>query len=227
MPTYAHTAPSTGTAPSSARTSARLVASVAAVLFAVCLFLTVASVNVPHKAGDAELLDWWQKDGNLNSGIASQFFAIASAVLFVVVINYVRTLFATTGSTQWTAFAHSMATVFAATLLVSSALRAVVGQMVQAMEEPLPGVDVLRYATGLNYTLIGTATMTALALTMVAVSVVVTRTHVLGAWVGYVGFVCAAIVLVAVAMLIGAYAIPAALLWALCLAVAIWRGPAA
>jgi hypothetical protein len=68
--------------------------------------------------------------------------------------------------------------------------------------------------------------MTTLALAMVAVSVVVIRTEVLGRWVGYVGVVCAAVILGAVAMMIGAFAIPAALLWAICLAVAIWRQPA-
>jgi len=227
MSTYVNKAPTTPSATPPASTKARAVASVAAVLFAITFFLTVASVNVPHKASDEKLLDWWQKGGNLNSGIASGFFAISAAVLFVVVINYLRTLFASTGMTQWTAFAHSMATAFTATLLVSSALRAVIGQMVRSMDEPLPGIDVLRYATGLNYTLIGTATMTALALSMVAVSVVVIRSAVLGNWVAYVGFACAAIILAAVVMLMGAFAIPAALLWALCLAVAIWRQPAA
>jgi len=47
------------------RTSAAKAASASAVLFAVAFFLTVATVNVPHKATDAELLDWWQTSANL------------------------------------------------------------------------------------------------------------------------------------------------------------------
>jgi hypothetical protein len=209
------------------RTSAAKAATGAAVQFAVTFFLTVASVNVPHTKSDAKLLDWWQKGANLNAGIASELFAIAAAVLFVVVINYFRSLTtrAHAGHEQWTAFAYSMGTAFSCTLLVSSALRGVVGYRVKVLDEALPGVDVLRYTTALNYTLIGTATMAACALTIAAVSVVVLRTHVLGRWVGYVGVVCAAVIAVAVFAMYGAFAIPMALLWALCFAVAIWRQP--
>jgi hypothetical protein len=220
------TAPVRATAKAS-RTPAAKAASAAAVLFAVTFFLTVASVNVPHTRSDGKLLDWWQKSGNLNAGIASELFAITAAVLFIVVINYVRALTTRThaGHEQWTAFAHSMGTAFVSTLLVSSALRGVVGHLVKVLDEPLPGVEVLRYSTALNYSLIGTATMSACALTIAAVSVVVLRTHVLGTWVGYVGAVCAAVIMIAVFAMYGPFAIPMALLWALCLAVAIWRQP--
>ena len=226
MSTYVTKAPNEASS-ALASTKARTVAAVSAVLFAVTLFLTVASVNVPHDATDAELIKWWQDSGHLNSTLASEFFSISAAVFFLVFINYLRTLFNASGMTQWTAFAHSMAAASAAMLLVTSALRAVIGHMVQVYDDPLPGVDVLRYSTALDYALIGTATMTTLALTMVAVSIVVIRSKALGTWVGYVGLVCAAIIFGAVAMMIGAYAIPAALLWAICLAVAIWRQPAA
>ena len=50
--------------------------------------------------------------------------------------------------TQWTAFAHSMAAAFTAILLVSAALRAVIGHMVQSTTTRLPSIDVLRYSTG-------------------------------------------------------------------------------
>jgi hypothetical protein len=209
------------------RTSATKVAAAASVLFAVAFFLTVASVNVPHKASDAKLLDWWQQSGNLNAGIASELFAILAAVLFVVVANYFRTLAARAdaGHEHWTAFAHSMASAFACTLLVSSALRGVIGHLVKVQDEPLPGLDVLRYTTALNYSLIGTATMAVCALTIAAVSVVVLRTQVLGRWVGFVGLVCATLILIAVFAMYGSFGIPVANLWAVCFGVAIWRQP--
>jgi hypothetical protein len=214
--------------PSASRASAARAAAASAVLFAVAFLVTVASVNVPHNASDAELLAWWQQSSNLNSGIVSELFAIAAAVLFVVVVNYFRTLTnrADAGYQHWTAFAHSMGTAFASTLLVSSALRGVVGHLVKVQDEPLPGIDVLRYTTALNYSLIGTATMAVLALAIMAISVVVIRTHVLGAWIGYVGAICSAVILILVFAMYGGLGIPVANLWAVCFGVALWRQPA-
>lgn len=207
------------------RTPAAKVASAASALFAVAFFWTVASVDVPHKAADAPLLDWWQQSSNQLSGIVSQYCAIAAAVLFVVLMNYFKTLTVGTSAVQWTAFARSMGLIFSTTLLVSGALRGVIGHMVKVDGEPLPGLEVLRYSTALNYNLIGSITMTALALTILAVSVVILRTVVLAKWVGYVGLVCSTIILLASLAMIGQFTIILSLIWTLCLAVAIWRQP--
>ena len=178
---------------------------------------------MPHKASDAEADRLVEAEWEPHLRNRLELFAILGAVLFVVVVNYVRTLAAKAdaGAEHWMSFAHSMATAFASTLLVSSALRAVIGHLVKAQDGPLPGIDVLRYSTALNYTLIGTATMTCLALAMVAVSVVVIKARILGTWVAYVGFGCAAVILVAVGAMMGAFSISLALVWAISLAVAI------
>ncbi|MEV5966082.1 hypothetical protein AB0L70_30215 [Kribbella sp. NPDC051952] len=209
------------------RSSAATAASAASVLFAVALFWTVASINVPHTADDAKLLEWWQQSGSQVSGIVSQFCAIAAALLFVVIINYFRALTTKTAAVQWTAFARSMGLIFSTTLLISAALRGVIGHMVKVDGQPLPGIEILRYSTALNYNLIGSITMTTLGLTILSVSVVVVRTLVLGRWVGYVGLGCSAIIFIASAAMIGQYTIILALLWSLSLSVAIWRQPAA
>ena len=94
------------------------------------------------------------------------------------------------------------------------------------MGEPLPGVDVLRFATALNYTLLGLSGMAVLSLCILAVSVVVFRTEALGRWMGFVGVGCGAVMLAAVLAQYGAYTTPLGILWGLCLAVAIWRQPA-
>lgn len=212
-----------------AASPARKVASVASVLFAVTLFLTVASVNVPMDASNQELLTWWQDGANQTAGITSMSFAIAAAILFAVVANHIRALVTSAaGETDQllARFGHSMATAFTATLLVSAALRGVIGQLVKVDEEPLPGLDVLRYSTALNYALIGTVVMTVLAASMLAFSSVIIRTRALARWVGVLGIVCALVIVGAIVMSVGAFAIPLALLWALGLAVAIWRQPA-
>jgi hypothetical protein len=206
-------------------TTARKVGAVSAALFAVALFMTVASVDVPHDPSDAALLQWWQQSGNRMSGLVSGLSAICAAVLLAVVMNYIRSLSATTKAPQWLAFARSMGAAATAVWLVTGAARATIGHLVDVMDEPLPGTDVLRFATAFNYTLLGLAGMGVLALSILAVSVVVLRTDALGRWVGYVGVVCAVVILAAVVAQFGSYTTLVAILWALCLAVAIWRQP--
>jgi hypothetical protein len=213
------------TAPGVTRTTATKVASASSVLFAVLFFLTVASVNVPHKATGAALLSWWRDGANQNAGILSMICAIGAAVCLIVMVDHFRALVVSSerGFNQLTQFAHSMATAFTATLLVSAALRGVIGHQVKVDGEPLPGLDVLRLTTSLNYTLIGTVSMTALGLCMLAMSVVTIKTRVLARWVGILGIACGVVILGACAVLRGQYAISLSLLWALGLAVATWR----
>jgi len=222
MSTYVNKAPTMPTARTT-RTLATKAAALASLAFGVTFFWTVAAIDVPHKASDSKYLTWWQQGSNLNSALASEFFAIATAILLLVVVNHLTAL--VPDRDRWARFANSMATVFASTMLISAALRGVIAHMVKRFDEPLPSVDVLRYSTGLNYTVIGSASMTALALTMISVSMVVLRTHILATWMAYVGFGCAAVITVAVGALIGGFMVPIAILWALCMTVAIWRQP--
>jgi hypothetical protein len=204
-------------------TAARI-ASAASVLFGISFFLTVASVNVPHQATDAELLEWWGKDGHVTSGLVSLLFAVCTAVLFAVVTNHVLSL-AGDRHRLWAAFARSMAAAFTATLLVSAALRGVIGHLVKVEDGPLPGIDVLRYTTALNYTVLSMIVMTTFALTALALGVLVLRSGILARWQGFVGIGCGLLVLGAVAALVGAFTVPVAILWSICTAAAVWRGP--
>lgn len=203
------------------------VASIASALFAVSILLFSAVLNVPWKASDRKLLTWWQSDSHLIATIASLFFGICAAVFFIVVANYFRALAskAEGGVTQWTAFAHSMAGAFCSTMLVLAAMRGVIGRLVKIDVAPLPGLDVLRFSTGLNYALYNTGAMAALALAILAMSIVVIRTQMLARWVGIVGVVCSAVILVAVAALVGSLTVPVVLIWAISMAVALWRQP--
>jgi hypothetical protein len=112
-------------------------------------------------------LEWWSTDANVTSGLFSLLFAACTAVLFSVVTNHVL-LVAGDGARHWAAFARSMSGAFTATLLVSAALRGVVGHLVKVEGEPLPGIDVLRYTTALNYTVLSTVVMGTFALTAIA-----------------------------------------------------------
>ena len=88
-------------------------------------------------------------------------------------IDVAAALRATERAPQWTAFARSMGAAVAAVWLVTGAARATISRLVDVIDEPLPGVDVLRFATALNYALLGLAGMGVLGLAVLAVSVVV------------------------------------------------------
>ena len=210
------------TAPSG---SARKTAAVAAALTGVALFWTVASIDVPHKASDAKLLTWWQESGNRNAGFVSGMCAFCVAVFLPVVVGYLVRLRAAAAAPAWSSFARSMAGAASAVWLVTGAARASISHLVDVIDEPLPGVDVLRFATGFNYTLLGLSGMGVLGLLIVAVSVVVHRTGALARWVAYFGFFCGFVILAAWAVRFGAFATMLAVLWAFALAVGIWRQP--
>ena len=142
-----------------------------------------------------------------------------------VVANHLQRLEAAGSAPAWLAFGRSMAGAVTALWLVTGAVRGLVGALVDTQGEPLPGVDVLRYTTGLNYALLGQSGMAALALFILAISVTVLRTAALGRWIAFVGLACAAVMLAAVIARYGAFTTPLAILWSLCLAVALWRAP--
>ena len=209
------------TQPETRSTTAAKVAVVAAILFGAAMFLTVASVNVPHDASDAKLLEWWQDQSNRTSGVISGLFAVCAAALLAVLMNHVHHLDATRTSPLWRGFAHSMATAFTAAMLITAATRSAIGHLVDVMDEPLPGVDVLRYATALNYQVLGLAAMGALALTILATSVLALRTAAFGRWAAWVGLGCGAIMLAAVGAGYGGFTVPLAILWSVCVGVAV------
>ncbi len=203
-------------------TSQRRVAAVGAVLFGVFLFWTVAAVDVPHDASDAELLAWWQESANRWSGVFSGLSAIGAAVSLAVVRNHLGTLAGARGS-AWMGFGRTMATAVTAVWLVTGAVRAAVGHLVDVMGEPLPGTDVLRALTAVNYVLLGLSGATVLGLMILGVSVAVLRTGALARWVGWVGVGCGVPILLAALAQYGAYLTLLAIIWSLCLAVALWR----
>ena len=212
----------TAPAPSETRsTAAAKVAAVAAILFAAAMFLTVASVDVPHDASDAELLDWWQQESNRTSGVISGLFAVCAAALLAVLMNHVHHLDETRKSPLWRAFADSMAGAFTAAMLVTAATRSAIGHLVDVMGEPLPDVDVLRYATALNYQVLGLGAMGALALTILATSVLALRTAAFGRWAAWVGLGCGAVMLAAAGAGFGGFTVPLAILWSVCMGIAV------
>ena len=204
--------------------TARRIAALAAAVLGLSLFLTVAVIDVPHGAGDAELMRWWQQQSNRTSGILSGLAAIGVALSFPVVAGYVFRLHRAARTPSWRDFARSMVTAVTALWLVTGAVRAAIGRFVDVSDEQLPGPDTLRLATALNYSLLGLSGMAVLSLSILAISVLVLRAGVLARWVGYVGFGCGLPMLASVIAQYGAFTTVLGVLWAFCLAVAVWRG---
>ena len=202
--------------------AARWTAAGAAVVFGLALFVTVAAIDVPHDASDAELLRWWQQSGNRTAGVISGFAAIFAGVAYPVVANYVTGLRSTATSQHWRGFTRSMVAAVTALWLVTGAVRATIGHAVDVTGEPLPGVDTLRIVTGINYALLGLSGMTVLALSMLAFSILLLRTRAMRPWVGRVGLMCSVPMLASVAAQYGALTTLLGVLWSFCLAVAVW-----
>jgi hypothetical protein len=202
----------------------RRIAAAAAVAVGLGLFFTVAAIDVPHGAGDAELLRWWQQQSNRTAGIYSGLAAVCVALSFPLVAGFVFRLDRATRSPYWRDFARSMVTAATALWLVTGAVRAAIGRFVDVMDEPLFGPDTLRLATAINYSLLGLSGMAVLSLAILSISVLVLRAGVLARWVGYVGLGCGLPMLASVIAQYGSYTTVLGVLWAFSLAVAIWRG---
>jgi hypothetical protein len=121
------------------------------------------------------------------------------------------------------AFGRSMATAVMCVWLVTGAMRGAVGHLVDVMDQPLPGVDVLRALTAVNYMLLGLSGMAVLGLMMLGVSVAVLRGRALARWFGLVGLGCSVVTLLATLAQYGAYVTLVAILWSFCLAFALAR----
>lgn len=201
------------------------VAAAASVVFGISMFGLVASVEVPADAGDQELTDYWRESETLTGATLSAAFALLAAICLMVVVNHVLARTATADG-HLAGFVRSMATLCSACLVVVGAMRGAIAHLVRTEDLPLPDPDVLRYATSLGYSLLDLGTMALLGATILSASALVLRGRVLGRWIGVVGIVCGVVTLGAAAVGFGAYATPMAILWGVCLGVALLRsGP--
>jgi hypothetical protein len=198
-----------------------MIAAGAAVLFAAAMFLTVASIDVPQDGTEKELVEWWQQESNRMSSVVSGIFALCSAALLAVLMSHILQLDATRRSPTWRAFARTTASAFTAAMLVTAATRSTIAHLVDFLGEPLPGADTLRYATALNYQVLGLTAMGALALTIVATSVLALRTNAYTRWAAWVGLACGFVMLVAAAVGYGVFTVPLAILWSVTLGIAV------
>lgn len=215
---YAHTAGQT--------VRARL-AAVAGIASAVAFLIGIAVLNVPTKATDTELVQWWSESSHQLEALVSMISFTTAGLLFVVFLAHLRTRLAAAegGAGTLTNIVSHAGLLFVAMLFVSATARGVIAYALKspAAGEPLPGVDMLRYLPQISYVVLGFCGLLSAAVAIAVTSLLSFRTRVFDRIVAWLGVVCAASLVLANVLLIGVGAIPAMLLWTVAISVALWR----
>lgn len=199
----------------------------AGLAFTLLFFLGTATLNIPRGASDAKLVAWWADSAHQTTAIVSMYLFIVAGLCFLLFLTRLRSrlLVAEGGTGELTSLVVASGAVFVAMLLVAAASRGVIGFAVRSpgSNESLPGADTLRYLPQIGYTALGLGGLLAAAVAMTATSWLVVRTAVFGRWLAWLGGATALVTAVAAAALVGMLAIPAMLIWALAVSVAMWR----
>jgi hypothetical protein len=218
---YAHTAGQT--------VGARF-AAIAGIASAAAFLVGTAVLNVPTKATDTELVQWWSDSSHQLEALVSMISFTTAGLLFVVFLAHLRTRLAAAegGAGTLTTVVSYAGLLFVAMLFVSATARGVIAYALKSpvADEPLPGVDMLRYLPQISYVVLGFCGLLSAALAIGVTSLLSFRTRVFGRFVAWLGIVCAVALLFANVLLIGVGAIPAMLLWTVAISVALWRADA-
>lgn len=202
-------------------------AAVAGIASAVLFLVGTAVLNVPTKATDSELVQWWSINSHQLDALASMVSFTVAGLLFLVFLAHLRTrlLTAEGGAGTLTTIVFSAGLLFVGTLFVAATARGVISFAVKspAGDQPLPGVDLLRYLPQVSYVVLGFCGLLCAALAIAVTSLLAFRTRVFGRFIAWLGIVCAAGLVVANIGLIGIGAVPAMLLWTIATSVAFWR----
>lgn len=182
------------------------------VLSAVALFVAVASVNIPRNASETEMLAWWRDGDNRAADVVSTFALLASGLLF---LGFCTHLVRRVGDYCENAgrLISQAGTAFVVMLFVAGGVGGAVVRGLVVDDEPMPGVDILRFFAQVRYTALGTFAMPAAALVIAVASWAALRHGVLPRWLGWLGIVCTVVIAAATAAFVGQFAIPALLVW--------------
>jgi len=205
---------------------ADILGAAAGVVFAVLLFLSVASVNPQRGVSDQELQSWWADSGNRGGFIVSMYTLLLACPLFLLFISRLRTRLRAADASGWGEMAFACGIVATVGLGICAVLRGVVAGSVRFADEPLPGVDTLRFATDLAYAAWDLVIFFA-ALLVAIVSALALATHALPRWLGWVGVPVTLGCAVMLAVQAAPLSIPLLIIWVLASSVHLLRTPAA
>jgi hypothetical protein len=199
---------------------------VAGIAFAVLLFVSVASVDPLRGASDQELQNWWADSGNRDSFVISMYAMLLACPLFLLFISRLRMRLRAADVSGWADVVFACGIVVTTALGICAVVRGVVPSSMRFDDEPLPGVDTLRFATSLTYT-VWDLVFLFMAVMVAIASVLVLVTHVQPRWLGWLGVpVTAGIVLLWV-LHMAPIANPLVIIWVVANSVQLWRAPVA
>lgn len=203
------------------------IGALAGVAAVVLLFFTVAMVDTPREATDAEVTAWWADSANRTSVLTSTYLLVAASLCCLVFFSSMRAVLhrAEGGSGTAASLVQSAGLVFVVLLLAAAAPRGAVAVAVEMGDEPLPGVDLLRYLPQVSGLALGLAAGSASAFSMAALALATFTTAGFGRWLGVVSALCALGTL-AFAVLLGPFYMPILWVWLLTSSVALWRSAA-
>lgn len=205
-------------------------AALAGIASAVMFLVGTAILNVPTKATDGELVQWWSSNSHQLDALVSMISFTLAGLFFLVFLAHLRTrlLAFEGGAGTLTTIVFSAGLLFVAALFAAATARGVISYALKspAAEEPLPSADFLRYLPQISYVVLGFCGLMSAALAIAVTSLLAFRTRVFGRAIAWLGVACAAGLIAANIILIGVGAIPAMLLWTVATSVSFWRGSA-
>lgn len=200
-----------------------IIGAVAGVLFAVLLFISTSSVDPQRGVTDQELLNWWSESGNRDAFVLSMYTLLLTGPLFLIFLSRLQVrLRAADTEGGWAGVVYAAGIACAVGLAICAIARGVIASSMRFGDEPLPGVDTLRYATSLAYMAWDPALLFAMVL-IATVSALILVTRILPRWIGWLGVVTAAGGAVLFVLQVAAFAIPLFIIWVLANSFQIFR----
>jgi hypothetical protein len=197
----------------------------AGIAFVVLVFLGVASVDPKRGVTDQELLTWWADAGNRDGFVFSMYALLAACPLFLIFVSRVRTRLRATDAAGWSDVFFGCGIVATAALGAEAILRGVIARSVNLGDEPVPGVDTLRFQTELAY-FSWDLVMLFMAVAVAVASILALTTQALPRWLGWLGVPIAVASLVLVAAQGASFAIPLLHVWVIASCVHLVLSPA-
>jgi hypothetical protein len=201
------------------------IGAIAGVAFVVLLFLGVAAVDPQIGVTDEELLAWWSDGGNRDGFVLSTYTLLAAGPLFLVFVSRLRARLRTLDAGGWADTAFASGIVATAALGVVAFTRGIVANAMRFDDEPLPGVDTLRFATNLAYAAWDVVILFAAVMIAIAAALALAA-RALPRWLGWLGLPISLVCIALVAARMAPFAIPLVHVWVLAACFALWRSPA-